>query len=165
MLDRDFVAVVMEHVPEEIKALRDSIAALEAQGIGPTHERYRELYGHIKELKERCGESGHSLIIVLAGRSGTRRRLMRNRRDERRTCMMCGTEEVGTIATGFASRFLLRKATWQFERLNGQISRTFVDPEWYFETVSVIRNFSFPTDVVLYHAFPPRLPPSLSKSH
>ena len=117
-------------------------------------ERNRKLFEHIKELKDRCGEAGHPLIIVLAGRAGTRRWLMRNGRDERRTCIMCGTEEVGALATGFVSRFLLRRAKWKFERLNGHITRTFRDPEWYFETASIIKHFSFSTHVVLHHAFP-----------
>jgi hypothetical protein len=101
------------------------------------------------------------LIIALAGNVGTRRRLMRNRRDERRTCVMCGSEEVGTLATGFPSRFMFRKAKWKFDRLNGYNSRTFTDPQWYLETVSVIRNFSFSSDVVLQHAFPLHMPFSL----
>jgi hypothetical protein len=161
MLDRNVVAVFMEQVPDEIEALRDSIAKAETDHIGPRWERHRELQGRIKELKDRCEKTAHSLIIVLAGNVGTRRRLMRNRRDERRTCIMCGTEEVGTLATGFLSRFLFRTAKWKFERLNGYISRTFTDPQWYLETLSVIRNFSFSTDVVLQHAFPPQLPSSL----
>jgi hypothetical protein len=78
---------------------------------------------------------------------------------------MCGTEEVGTLATGFLFRFLLRRAMWKFERLKGHITRTFSDREWYFETVSFIRDFSFSTDVVLHHAFPPRLPSSFLDGH
>ncbi len=158
MLDRDVVAVSLEHVPDEIRAFRDSIATAESEGEGPMWERRREASGHIKELKDRCGTAGHSLIITLAGKPGTRRQLMRNGRDERRACIMCGTEEVGNLATGFLPRFLLRRAGWKFEKLNGYITRTFKDPEWYFETLSVIREFSFSTDVVLHHAFPPRLP-------
>jgi len=160
MLDRDVIAVLIEHVPDEIRTLRDRIADTEAQRIGPVLERYRELHEHIQELKDRCAQAGHSLTIVLAGKAGTRRRLMKNRRDERRACVMCGTEEIGTPATRFLSRFLLRRGKWKFETLNGHITRTFTDPEWYFETLSVIRHFSFATDVVLHHAFPPRLPTS-----
>jgi len=121
-------------------------------------ESQRELQGHIKELKDRCEETSHPLIIALAGNVGMRRRLMRNRRDERRTCVMCGIEEVGTLATGFPSRFLFRKAKWTFGRLNGYITRTFSDAQWYLETVSIIRNFSFSTDILLQHAFPVQLP-------
>jgi hypothetical protein len=160
MLDRDIIAELLEHVPEEIKTLRDRIAHTEAEHLGPMLEHYRELHDHIKELKDRCAQAGHSLTVELAGRAGKRRRLMRNRRDERRACMMCGTEEIGTLATGFLSRFLLRRARWKFETLNGHISRIFSDSEWYFETLSVVRHFSFSTEVVLYHAFPPRLPSS-----
>jgi len=160
MLHRDVVAVFMEQVPDEIRALRDSIAKAETDHTGPMWERHRELQGRIKGLKDRCEEAGHSLIIVLAGNVGTRRRLMRNGRTERRTCIMCGTEEVGTLVTGFLSRLFFRRAKWKFEKLNGYISRTFTDPEWYLETLCVIKNFSFSTDVVLQHAFPPQLPSS-----
>jgi hypothetical protein len=59
------------------------------------------------------------------------------------------------------THFSFRKAKWKFEKLNGHFSRIFTDLEWYFETLSVIRNFAFSTEVVLHHAFPPRLPPSL----
>jgi hypothetical protein len=160
MLDRDVIAVLIENVPDEVRSLRDSIAGMEGERVGPMLERYRELHEHIKELKDKCAAAGHSLTMVLAGKAGTRRRLMRNRRDERRACVMCGSEEVGTLATGFLARFLLRRARWKFETLNGHISRTFTDPEWYFETLSIVRHFSFPTDVILHHAFPPRLPAS-----
>ena len=122
MLDRDVIAVLIEHVPDEIRTLRDRIADTEAQRIGPVLERYRELHEHIQELKDRCAQAGHSLTIVLAGKAGTRRRLMKNRRDERRACVMCGTEEIGTPATRFLSRFLLRRGKWKFETLN-DISR------------------------------------------
>ena len=98
------------------------------------------------------------MTIVLAGNVGARRRLMRNGRNERRTCIICGTEEVGTLVTGFLHRFLFRRAVWKFEKLNRQAARTFTDPEWYLETGNIVRNFSFSTDVVLQHAFPPRVP-------
>jgi hypothetical protein len=164
MLDRDVVAVLMEHVPDQVRSLRDSIARMEGEGAGAVPEHFREAYRQVKELKDRCEQAGHSLTIALAGKVGTRRRLMRNRRDERRTCIMCGTEEVGTLATAFPVRFLLRRTEWKFDTLNGHISRTFTDPEWYFETLSLIRNFGFSTDVVLHHAFPPRLPLSFLDS-
>jgi hypothetical protein len=105
----------------------------------------------------KCEEAAHSLTIVLAGNVGTRRRLMRNGRNERRTCIICGTEEVGTLVTGFLPRFLFRKAVWKFEILKRDAARTFSDPEWYLETCSIVRNFSFSTDVVLQHAFPHRV--------
>ncbi len=166
MLDRDDVTVLIEHVPGELIALRDSIANAETEPASHVWEHQRKLSEQIKALKDKCGaEAGHSLIIALAGKPGTRRRLMRNGRDERRTCIMCGTEEVGTLATGFLSRFLLRRAKWKFESFNGHITRIFADPAWYFETVSIIRQFSFPTAVVLHHAFPPRLPSSLLADH
>ncbi len=161
MLNSDVVTIFMEQVPEDVRSLRDGLAKAEIDN-DPTWERRRELQGRIKDLKNRCEESAHSLIIVLAGNVGTRRRLMRNERAERRTCIMCGTEEVGTLATGSISHFMLRRAEWKFDRLNGYVSRTFADPQWYFETLSVIRNFSFSTDVVLQHAFPPQIPVSLS---
>lgn len=162
MLNGDVVAVLLEHVPDEIRKRRDTIAREETEHDGHTWEHHRELYDHINELRDACEKAGHPLIIALTGKPGTRRRLMRNGRDERRTCIMCGTEEVGTIVTRFFVRFLLRRAAWKFERLNGYVTRTFSDAQWYFEIASVIRHFSFSTDVVLYHAFPPKFPPSLS---
>ena len=158
MLSREVVAFFIERVPDEIRVLRDNIAKAETDDGGPMWDRQREAHAHITELKDKCGEAGHPLIIALAGKSGKRRRLMKDGQNERRACIMCGTEEVGTLATGFPPRFLLRKAKWKFDKFNGHISRIFTDPEWYFETLSVIRNFSFPTNVVLHHAFPPRLP-------
>ena len=154
MFNRDDVTVFIEHVPDEIRGLRDRIAREGAESTGAAWNRYRELHGRANELREKCEGAGHSLIISLAAQAGTRRRLMKNRKDERRTCIMCGTEEVGTVTTGFLVCFLFRKAEWKFEKLNGYISRTFTDPDWYLETVSVIRNFTFSTDVVLQHAFP-----------
>ena len=165
MLSRDVVSIFLEKVPDEIRDLRDSIATAERDEAGAVWERQRSLQGRVKELKDRCAENSHPLSIVLAGKVGTRRRLMRNRRDERRTCVMCGTEEVGTLATGAASRILFRKAEWKFEILNGYISRTFTDPQWYLETAYILRNFSFPTDVVLQHAFPIPASPSLFVSN
>jgi len=70
--------------------------------------------------------------------------------------IICGTEEVGALETGFLRRFLVRKAVWKFEKLTHQTARSFTDPEWYRETCSIVRNFSFSTDVVLQHAFPRR---------
>jgi len=158
MVSRDAAALFLEHMPdEETRSLRDSIAKAEAELIAPRWERHRELHGRIVELKDKCDKAAHSLTIVLAGYVGTRRRLMRNGRNERRTCIMCGAEEVGTLTTGFLRRFLLRKAVWKFEKLKRDASRTFTDPEWYLETCSIIRNSSFSTDVVLQHAFPHRV--------
>jgi len=158
MVSRDVIALFMEHMPDdEIRSLRDGIAKAEAELAAPLWERHRDLHGRIKELKDKCEEAGHSLTVVLAGNVGKRRRLMRNCRDERRTCIICGAEEVGTVATGFLRRFLFRKAVWKFEKLNRRTARTFTDPEWYLETCSIVRNFSFSTDVVLQHAFPPRM--------
>ena len=159
MVSRDVVALFMDQVPDDaIRILRDSIAKAEADLAAPMWERHRELHGRIEQLKDKCGEATHSLTIVLAGTVGTRRRLMRNGRNERRTCILCGTEEIGTPGTGFLRRFLLRKAIWKFVKLNRHSTRTFFDPEWYFETCYIVRNFSFSTDVVLQHAFPPRVP-------
>ena len=159
MVSRDVATLFMEHMPDdEIRSLRDSIAKAEAELAAPVWERYRELHGRIEELKGKCEEAAHSLTIVLAGNVGTRRRLMRNGRNERRTCLICGTEEVGTLATGFLRRFLFRKAVWTFEKLNRDAARTFIDPEWYLETCSIVRNFSFSTEVVLQHAFPRSAP-------
>ena len=102
MVSRDVVALFMDHMPDdEIRSLRDSIAKAEAELTAPMWERHRELHGRIEELKDKCVEAAHSFTIVLAGNVGTRRRLLRNGRDERRTCIICGTEEVGTLATGF----------------------------------------------------------------
>src|SRR5260370_20926023 len=159
MVSRDVVALFMEHMPDdEIRRLRDSIAKAYAEFAAPMWERHRELHGRIKELKDKCEEGAHALTIVLAGNVGTRRRLMRNGGSERRTCIICGTEEVGTLATGFLRRFLFRKAVWRFEKLNRRATRTFADPEWYLETCNIVTNFSFSTDVVLQHAFPHRVP-------
>jgi hypothetical protein len=158
MVSRDVAALFMEHMPDDkIRSLRDSIAKAEAELTAPMWERHRDLYGRIEELKDKCEEAAHSLTIVLAGNVGTRRRLMRNDRNERRTCIICGIEEVGTLATGFLHRFLFRKAVWKFEKLNRHAARTFIDPEWYLETCNIVRNFSFSTDVVLQHAFPHRV--------
>jgi len=159
MVSRDVATLFMEQMPDDkIRSLRDSIAKAEAELTAPMWERRRDLHGRIEELKDKCEEAAHSFTIVLAGNVGTRRRLMRNGRNERRTCIICGTEEVGTLATGFLPRFLLRKAVWKFEKLNRHAARTFTDPEWYLETCSIVRNFSFSTDVVLQHAFPHRVP-------
>jgi hypothetical protein len=73
------------------------------------------------------------------------------------SCLLCGSEEVGQLATGLLRRFLVRKAVWKFEKLKRDAARTFSDPEWYLETCSIVRNFSFSTDVVLQHAFPHRV--------
>lgn len=161
MPDRDVVSLAVEHVPDEIITLRDTIAAAEAGRPGHVWERHRDVYDDIKKLKDRCEENGHPLVIALTGKPGTRRRLMRNGRDARRTCVMCGTEEVGRPANGFLYRFLFGRTRWTFEKLNGHITRAFRDPEWYFETMSIVRQYSLPTDIVLYRAFPPRLPSSI----
>ena len=159
MVSRDVATLFMEHMPDDkIRSLRDSIAKAEAELTAPLWERHRDLHGRIEELKDKCEEAAHSLSIVLAGNVGTRRRLLRNGRDERRTCIICGTEEVGTLATGFLRRFLFRRAVWKFEKLNRHAARTFIDPEWYLETCGIVRNFSFSTDIVLQHAFPHRVP-------
>jgi hypothetical protein len=159
MVSRDVAALFMDHMPDdEIRGLRDSIAKAEAELTAPMWERHRELHGRIEELKDKCVEAAHSFTIVLAGNVGTRRRLLRNGRDERRTCIICGTEEAGTLATGFLRRFLFRRAVWKFEKLNRNAARTFIDPEWYLETCGIVRNFSFSTDIVLQHAFPHRVP-------
>lgn len=163
MLSRDVVDFFIEQIPEEIRIMRDVIVKSETDDAGHMWGRCRELHERVTELRNKCRENGHALIIALAAKSGTRRRLMRNGR-ERRACIMCGTEEVGTLATGFLPRFLFRKAKWKFETMNGRISRTFDDPEWYFETLLMLRNFSFSTDVVLHHAFPPQLPPAFKSS-
>jgi hypothetical protein len=158
MVSRDVATLFMEHMPDDdIRSLRDSIAKAEAELTAPMWERHRDLHGRIEELKDKCAGAAHSLTIVLAGNVGKRRRLLRNGRNERRTCLICGTEEVGTLATGFLRRFLSRKALWKFEKLNRQAARTFTDPEWYLETGNIVRNFSFSTDVVLQHAFPHRV--------
>src|SRR5260370_6959271 len=155
MVSRDVAALLMEHMPDdEIRRVQDSIDKGEAGVSARMWERHRELDGRIEELKGKCEEAGHFLTIVLAGKVGTRRRLMRNGRNERRTCLLCGSEEVGQLATGLLRRFLVRKAVWKFEKLKRDAARTFSDPEWYLETCSIVRNFSFSTDVVLQHAFP-----------
>jgi hypothetical protein len=156
LASRELVALFMEHQPDdEIRSLRDSIAKAEAEFTGPIWDHRREQHQRIKELMDKCGKASHALTIVLAGRVGTRRRLMRNGWPECRTCLICGTEEEGTLATGFWPRFLFRKAVWKFEKLNCYAARTFTDPEWYLETCGIIRNFWFSTDVVLQHASPP----------
>jgi hypothetical protein len=158
MASRDVAALFMDHMPDdEMRSLRDSIAKAEAELGASMWERRRELHGRIEELKAKCEEAGHSLTIVLAGNAGTRRRLVSNGWNELRTCIICGTEEVGALATGFFRRFLVRKAEWEFKKLTGQAARTFIDPEWYLETCDIVRNFSFSTDVVLQHAFPRRV--------
>jgi hypothetical protein len=159
MVGREVVALFLAHLPDrEIRSLRDSIAKAEAELGAPMWERHRELHGRIMELKDKCVQAGHALLaIVLAGNPGTRRRLMRNGRNERRTCIICGAEEGGKLTTGFLRRFLSRKAVWKFQKLNRQSARTFTDTEWYLETSSIVGNLSFSTDVVLQHAFPPRV--------
>jgi hypothetical protein len=158
MVSRDVAALFMEHMrDDEIRSLRDSIAQAEAALTASMWERHRDLHGRIEELKNKCEEAAHSLTIVLKGKVGARRRLMRNGWNERRTCMICGTEEIGELVTGFLRRFLSRKATWKFEKLSGKAARSFIDPEWYLETCSIVKNFSFSTDVVLQHAFPRRI--------
>ena len=159
MASREIGALFMEYLPDdEIRSLRDSIAKAQTEFTGPIWDHRRGQHDRVKELMDKCGQASHALIIVLAGNVGTRRRLMRNGHNERRTCFMCGTEEEGTLATGFLSRFLFRKAVWKFEKLNGGVARTFIDPEWYLETRGIVRNFSFSTDVVLQHASPPVRP-------
>jgi hypothetical protein len=159
LASRELVALFMEQLPDdEIRSLRDSIAKAEAESTGPIWDHRREERKRIKELMDKCGNASHALTIVLAGNVGTRRRLMRNGWNECRICLMCGTEEEGTLATGFLYRFLFRKAEWKFGKLNGYAARTFTDPEWYLETRGIVRNFSFSTDVVLQHASPPVRP-------
>jgi hypothetical protein len=65
--------------------------------------------------------------------------------------MICGTEEIGEPVAGFLRRFLAGKGTWKFEKLTRPAARSFTDPEWYLETCSIVRNFSFSTDGVLQH--------------
>ena len=147
----------MEHLPDdEVRKIRDSIAQAEAELTAALWERHRDLHGRIEELKAKCEQAGHSLMIVLAGKVGPRWRLLRRGWSERRTCILCGTEEIGKLATGFLKRFLVRQAVWKFEKLTGQAARRFTDPDWYLETCSIVRNFSFSTEVILQHAFPHR---------
>lgn len=158
MVSRDIAALFIEHTPnDEIRSLRDSIAKADAELSAPMWERHRELQGRIEELRDKCEAAAHSLTIVLAGSVGSRRRLLRNCRNERRTCLICGTEEVGSLTTDFLRRFLFRKGVWKFEKLKQDAARVFGDPEWYLETCNIVRNFSFSTDVVLQHAFPHRV--------
>jgi hypothetical protein len=111
----------MEHLPnDEVRKIRDSIAQAEAELTAALWERHRDLHGRIEELKAKCEQAGHSLMIVLAGKVGPRRRLLRRGWSERRTCILCGTEEIGKLATGFVKRFLVRQAVWKFEKLTGQ---------------------------------------------
>src|SRR6266851_3171772 len=87
MVSRDVATLFMVHMPDdEVRSLRDSIAKAEAELTAPVWERHRELHGRIEELKRKSEEAAHSLTIVLAGNVGARRRLMRNGRNERRTC-------------------------------------------------------------------------------
>ena len=117
----------MEHLPDdEIRSLRDCMAKAEAEFTGPIWDHRRERHKRIKELMVRCGKASHALTIVLAGRAGTRRRLGRNGWPECRTCLVCGSEEEGNLATGFFHRSLFRKAVWKFENLNWA-ARTFTD--------------------------------------
>ena len=82
MVSREVAALFMEHMPDdEIRSLRDSIAKAEAELSAPRWERHRELHGQIEELKDKCEAAAHSLTIVLAGNVGTRRRLLRSRRN------------------------------------------------------------------------------------
>ncbi len=158
MIGTETVEFFLEHIPDdEIRSLRDRIAKAEAEFTVPMWEHRQAQGKQIKELREKCAQGSHALTIVLAGNVGTRRRLMRNGWNERRTCLMCGTEEEGTLTTGFLARFLLRKGVWKFAKLNRHAARTFTDPEWYLETCGIIRNFSFSTEVLVQHAFPPRL--------
>lgn len=158
MFSSELFDFFMEVVPDEIRLLRDQTAKRETENSEPIWEHLRGAHEQIAGLKSKCQEKGHPLMIELRGKTGTRRRLLKNTRNERRACVMCGTEEVGTVTTGFLRRLLLRNTKWKFQDLNGRISRSFADPEWYFETLYVIRNFSFPTYVILQHAFPPQLP-------
>src|SRR5271155_5632579 len=99
MASRDVAALFMDHMPDdEMRSLRDSIAKAEAELGASMWERRRELHGRIEELKAKCEEAGHSLTIVLAGNAGTRRRLVSNGWNERSTCIICGTEEMGALA-------------------------------------------------------------------
>src|SRR5712692_8408123 len=135
MVSRDVAALFMEHMPDdEIRILRDSIAKAEAELTAPMWERHRELHGRIEELKGKCEEAAFFLTFVLADKVGTGRRLMRNGRSECRISILCGSEEVGQLASFLLRRFLVRKAVWKFEKLNRQAARTFTDPEWYLET-------------------------------
>ncbi len=162
MFNGDAAVLVTEHLPDDLRALRDTIARTEAERPGHVWERHRDAFDLIKRFRSRCETTGHCLVIALNGRPGSLCKLMRNRRDERRTCIMCGTEEVGKPVTGLVRRILFGRVKWKFETLNGRTTRRFADPEWYFETVAIFRQFSFPTDVVLHHAFPPRIPRSIA---
>jgi hypothetical protein len=158
MLNTDVVELFIEHVEnDEIRCLRDSLAKMEEELDGPGWEEHRQQHRRIRELRDKCEQAGHPLTIALAGDVGARRRLMRDGRNERRTCVLCGAEEAGTTATPFLVRLLSRRAVWRFEKLNGYVSRVFTDPEWYLETCSIIKNFSFTTRVLLEHVRPPRI--------
>src|SRR5580658_1733901 len=131
MVSRDIAALFMEHMrDDELRSLRDSIAQAEAALTTSVWERHRDLHGRIEELKAKCEGAAHSLTIVLTGKVGSRWRFMRNGWNERRTCILCGTEEIGELATGFLRRFLVRKAVWKFEKLTRRAARSFNDPEW-----------------------------------
>jgi hypothetical protein len=161
MVNSDIVALVGSQIPSKIVFLRDKIAQVEAQHPGHLWERRRDVYDDVKRLKHACEESRHPLLIALAGQSSTWRISLRIGRSERRSCIMCGTEEIGKLGTGLIRRFGLGRSRWNFEKLNGRITRIFTDPEAYLHALSFIRQYSLPTEVVLQHALPPRLPPSL----
>src|SRR5690348_12791894 len=123
MFNGDAVVLLTEQLPNDIRALRDTIAEAEARRPGHVWERHRDVFDDIQDLKRQCGESGHSLLIALSGKPGNSLILNRYGRDERRTCVMCGTEEVGKLATGFLRRFFTGRTKWHFETLTGHITR------------------------------------------
>lgn len=161
MVNTDIFALVGKQLPGEIVFLRDSIAEAEARHPGHVWERRRDVYEDVKRLKDRCEQSGHPVLIALAGSAAGWRRSARIGRAERRVCIMCGTEEIGQPASGFLRRVLLGRGRWNFEKLNGAVTRKFTNPEAYLQALSFIRQYSLPTEVVLHHALPPRIPPSL----
>lgn len=117
MVGTEIFEFFLEHMPDdEIRSLRDRIAKTEAEFTAQTWDDRQAQSKQIKELKEKCAQGSHALTIVLAGNLRTRRRLMRNGWNERRTCLMCGTEEEGTLTTGLFARFLLGKGVWKFAR-------------------------------------------------
>src|SRR5260370_38218304 len=65
--------------------------------------------GESRSLKGKCEEAAHFLTIVPAGKVGRRRRLIRNGRNDRRTCFLCGGEAGGHPWTGLMRRCVLLK--------------------------------------------------------
>src|SRR5262249_36525223 len=97
--------------PMKSELSETALLTAETEYAGRYWENYREHSGRIKELKDRCEQAGHSLIIALEGKAGTRRRLFKNARDARRAAKYKNEEEAVAGAVSAAPEMWVYQLT------------------------------------------------------